>query len=281
MTIWVWFVGCVHPVAAPPPVAAAPAPAPVEAALPEGWVEDPTLPPHRLYHTAKDALLVALASRPRVLGVGELHETGDVPVARSAMRVFTEELLPVLAPSATDLVLETWRLDGRCGPEEQSVATGVDEQTDRPPEVKDELTLLVEAAVAAQVRPHDLRFTCDEYAGLLDHGELVTGRLLRLLTVKLGDYAQQALATPGATLVLYGGAVHNDLFPTADLADYSYGAALADAPYVELDLYPPELVRGALVEPAWAPLLAATGPDHVVLYRRSPKSFVLLLPTGP
>ena len=85
-------------------------------------------------------------------------------------------------------------------------------------------------------------------------------------------------------MVLYGGAVHNDLFPAAALATYAYGPDTrkkAGADYVELDLYQPELLTPTLTEAVWAPLLAATGPDRVVLYERAPQSFVLLLSTAP
>lgn len=273
-----WLIACVPaPLRAPvaPPELAPSPPAPVD----PGWVEDPELPPHRLYHSPAGALAAVLASDPQVLGVGELHPTTDGPTGRSAMAIFTEELLPVLAPHTTDLVLETWRLDGRCGPEEEAVASGVEAQTERPPETRSELVLLVEAALAAGVRPHDLALSCEEYAGLLEGEELVMGRLLRILTVKLQDFGEAALATPDATMVLYGGAVHNDRAPAPELAEYSYGPALAKGRYVELDLYPPELVTGIMREPAWEALLAATGPDRVVLHERAPGSFVMLLPT--
>lgn len=95
-----------------------------------------------------------------------------------------------------------------------------------------------------------------------------------------------ARAVPDATLVLYGGAVHNDVNPRADLAAYAYGPAVVaagGAAYLELDVYAPELLRGntLLLEPSWAPLLDRAGPDHVVLFPRGPQSWVLLLETTP
>ncbi len=240
------------------------------------------LPSHRIYATGREALADVLAANPKVLGVGELHAKEGGPAAVSALAWFRTELFPVLAPHTTDLVLETWRVGERCGEVEEVVAATVESDTERPAETKSDLVLLVEAAVAADVRPHDLAFTCAEYEGLLAADQEVQyGTLLRLLTQKLQEFALAATDAPDATMVLYGGAVHNDVTPGAELGAYSYGAAArkkAGAAYVELDLYPPELVQGALVEPAWAPLLAVTGPDHVVLYERGPGSFVLLLP---
>lgn len=279
-------IGCAaHPVppVVDPPVVVVDPPAVV---VDPGWVDpDPALPPHRLYRSSAGALAAVLADNPRILGVGELHNTTGGPAVTPAIARFREELFPTLAPHTTDLVLETWRLDGRCGAVEEEVAAQVEEQVERPAVVKDDLVLLVEAAVARDVRPHDLAVSCDEYAALLDEGgEIVMAGLLELLTRKLQDFALQAVDVQGATMVLYGGAVHNDLAPSAGLASYAYGPAVAArdaAVYTELDLYPPELVSGAMLEPAWAPLLRLAGPDHVVLYQRAPHSFVLLLPTSP
>lgn len=242
------------------------------------------LPPHRTLPDVGAALDVVLAGNPRVLGVGELHATTDGPAVESTLARFTRDVFPRLAPHTTDLVIETWRLDGRCGAQEAEVAEKVETETQRPPETKSELVLLVEAAAAAGVRPHDLALSCDEYAKLQGPGgEVVYGELLRLLGGKLGEFATKGLETPDATVVLYGGAVHNDVYPREALAPYGYGAAArakGRAAYVELDLYAPELVQGALVEPAWAPLLASAGPDHVVLIERGEGSWVLLLETS-
>jgi hypothetical protein len=261
-------------------------PAPAE---PPGPPPPPAAPaPDALvFPTAAAAVSHVLATNPRVIGVGEVHATTDGPAIRTTLSRFTTDILPVLAPKASDLVLETWRLDGRCGAPEEQVATQVDADTKRPAATKSELVLLVEAAVALDVRPHDLVLTCAEYTGLLGpDGDVAYDKLLGLVTGKLQDYALRGLDTPDATVVLYGGAVHNDIYPKDGLAPYSYGVAArakGGAAYVELDLYEPELVRGrdALLEPAWAPLLDRTGPDHVLLYERGPGSYVLLLETTP
>ena len=241
------------------------------------------LPPHRIFPTAAAALDAVLVDHPRILAVGELHTTNAGPAVPSTLSVFTRDLFPVLAPHLTDLVLETWRIDGRCGEQAEVVSTAVQEATARPVEVKSDLALLVEAAVAAGVRPHDLAFSCAEYNGLLDpSGTVDLGRLLRLLTIRLGEYATRAADTPDATMVLYGGAVHNDLNPAAEVAEYSYTAPLAarlGPDLVELDLVQPELLTPRFTEPEWAPLLSLAAPDQVVLYARNVSSYVLLLPT--
>ena len=70
---------------------------------------------------------------------------------------------------------------------------------------------------------------------------------------------------------------------TAASAKYAYGPAVAKAAganYVELDLYQPELVKGIMLEPEWAGLLALSSPDKVILYQRGARSWVMLLPKG-
>lgn len=272
-----------HPVPPAPlaPTAAAET-APPPAPLPEPVITE-GLPPHWVFPAGRDALPVVLASNPRILGVGELHASEGGPAAVVALAWFREALLPTLAPHTTDLVIETWRVGERCGEVEEAVAETVQEETQRVESTPSDLVLLVKAADAAGVRPHDLAFTCAEYEGLLAADQAVQfGTLMELLTVKLQAYALAAVDVPDATMVLYGGAVHNDVAPRRELVAYSYGVAARDRAgldYVELDLYPPELVKGAMVEPAWAPLLGVVGPDRVVLHERAPGSFVLLLPT--
>ncbi|MES2642109.1 MAG: hypothetical protein V4850_21685 [Myxococcota bacterium] len=255
-----------------------PAPAPAAPA--------PPVPVHQVFPSAEAAVTFLLASKPRIIGIGEVHATTDGPHdTPTTLARFTTRLLPVLAPTTSDLVIETWRLDGTCGAQAEKVVAQVETDTKRPEATKSELVLLVEQAVALNVRPHDLVITCDEYATLTDAaGEVQYGRLLALLTGKLGDYAMRGLDTPDASIVLYGGAIHNDVFPSDGLADYSYGVAArakGGPAYVELDLYDPALVRGntTLVDPAWAPLLDLTGPDRAILYERGPGSWILLLET--
>jgi hypothetical protein len=267
-----------------------PAPAdPDPAAQPAVEAPAAPVPTHQVFPTAEAAVTFLLETKPRIIGIGEVHATTDGPHASdtpTTLARFTTRLLPVLAPTTSDLVIETWRLDGTCGAQAEKVVAQVETDTKRPEATKSELVLLVEQAVALDVRPHDLVITCDEYATLTDAaGEVQYGRLLALLTGKLGDYAMRGLDTPDASIVLYGGAIHNDVFPSDGLADYSYGVAArakGGPAYVELDLYDPALVRGntTLVDPVWAPLLDLTGPDRAILYERGPGSWILLLETA-
>ena len=244
---------------------------------------EPTVP-HLSFPTAADALRYVVRSEPKVLGVGEFHSRENGPQVRSALSYFTDELLPVLAPRTTDLVIETWVLDGTCGAEEKNVEVTLDVELDRPEATKDEIVLLAERARTLGVQPHALTLSCADYASVLDeNGALLDGELLEMLTVKQRELAMEALGIEPAVLVLYSGAVHNDIWPSEALLSYSYGPPLRAAAgerYVALDLYVPELVSGIAgleVEP-WFPLLAAAGSESVMLFERGPGSWILFLP---
>ena len=242
--------------------------------------------PYQIFPSSEAAFEAVLAENPTVLGIGEVHATTDGPAIPTTISRFTERLLPILAHRMTDLVIETWRLDHACGAQGEQVVATVQADTKRPEETKDEIVVLAEKAKALGIQPHDLTLSCEEYAAIqAKDGSVDYDQLLGMLTAKLGDYAQRGLTTPGASVVIYGGAMHNDLFPSDALAPYSYGVAARNtggARYVELDLYAPELIRGktSLLEPGWAPLLdGVVGPDRAVLYTRGPQSYVLFLET--
>ncbi len=260
-----------------------PAPEHVEEPAP-AEIEPTELPPHRVLSTPKDVLDAIGELGPRILGVGELHQLVEGPQGPAAIDWFTEALLPLLAPSATDLVIETWVFEGVCGEVEEVVVEVLPEDTKRPPETEDAIVRLARRAKELGVTPHALELSCADYDAVVgEDGEIVYERLLSVLTRELGAYAQQGLATPDARVVLYGGAVHNDLHPREALAAYSYAMALAEREsYLELDLYPPAMaaVQAGFDTEPWFPLLEVTGPDHAVLYQRDARSWVLLLPSG-
>src|SRR5688500_4703046 len=174
----------------------------------------PVLPVHQVFPRAEDAIRAVTASKPKILGIGEVHATEGGPGGPTTLERFRTRLLPLLAPDYTDLVLETWRVDGTCAAGAE-VSAQVREDTHRPVETKSELARLVEDAAALGVRPHDLAISCDEHATLTgEDGAVSYDRLLRLLGGKLGEYAERGVATEDARLILYGGAVHNDRAPS-------------------------------------------------------------------
>jgi hypothetical protein len=268
----------------PPAAAKKPAPVPVDAA-------GELLPPHRIAPDLATAIRELVKDDVRVVGFGELHQRVDrATPARSALARFSDEVLPVIAERTSDLVIETWLFDKRCGKQAAQATAQVEATMQRPAETKSELSTLVERARAAGVQPHAMRVTCDDWAAIAPPGKEVDYEaMLSLITRELGRIAGQAIAhrdreqAPRRLIAVYGGALHNDLHPIDGLADWSFAAAVdAAAPgrYLEIDLYVPEYAElDALSQSQpWFPLVARAAPDRVIIVERSPRSYLLLLP---
>jgi hypothetical protein len=289
--------------AAKAPSDAAPAPAPKAT-----WTEttDGGVPRHIVFPGAGPALAHLLADRPRVVGFGEYHQRVGGPTVPSALKRFTEQMLPVLATQATDLVVETWVTDGSCGATEKKVVANVKKTTERPKETENEIVTLALRARAARVQPHALKVGCADYKRILGGKQVDYVKLLEFIGQKLRDTAVDAMAQrakPAAgpdggapasqpasapdrrrLVALYGGALHNDLYPAAGLEAWSYAAALAKhGRYVEVDLYVPEYVAAdeRLAKEPWFPLLKRAGADRVLLIERDKDSYILVLSTTP
>jgi hypothetical protein len=191
-----------------------------------------------------------LDAKPAVLAVGEVHELKGSPKVQSALKRFTRELLPALQGRVTSLVVETWMLNGACGEVEKKANTVVSKATQRPDSTEDELTAFLDRTYAMGVKNHILIIDCDDYRSMLsDAGELDAEASLLLVKRKVEEKAREVIdreegGTAERVLVLYGGAVHNDLVPLPEWAAYSFGPSLAkDAHVVELDLLVPEYVE--------------------------------------
>ena len=245
------------------------------------------LPPHRVFPTAAAAVRAA-AGEARIVAVGEVHATTDGPAVPPTIRRFADGMLPALAPRASDLLVETWALDGSCGAPAAAVVDTVREETRRPEATEDDIVHLARRARELGLTPHDLRFGCAEYDALRDEaGQVDYDALLGRITDKMAAFVAEAVGRPDVGLVVYGGAIHNDVDPIPEYAAFSYAAPLrerAGGALVEVDLFAPEQVAGneVLLPPPWQALLGtATGPDRAVLVERAPDSFVVLLPETP
>jgi hypothetical protein len=263
---------------------------PAEPAEPAAEPAEPALR-HQVLPDAAAALEHILAGRaPRVIGFGEYHQTAATADVPSAIGRFTAEMIDALAPHTSDLVVETWGIDGACGEPEATVTRQVAADTERPAETASEVVLLAERARALGIAPHALTVSCDDYQALLSGGEVDYEVLLALVTRELGATAGKVLAHRGdgdgrrRTVAVYGGALHNDLYPYESTAEWSYVpalAALVGDDYVEVDLYVPEIIEGnaLLAKERWYPLFVdLAGPDRVVLIERAPRSYILILP---
>ena len=233
---------------------------------------------------------------PIVLGVGELHQTADLAEIPSSLSRFTREIWPLIAGHASDLIVETWVTDGACGKAEAATVDGVAKTTERPAATENEIIALLRRARDAGVRPHVLTVSCADYqllsptkARRAAAGTLDFQRVLALIRRKLEAKVGEVLAARGRAdqkmVVVYGGALHNDLHPDPLLASFSYGLPIYRATmgrYRELDLYVPEYLQrnpALRQEPWFAVWQAAARPGQIVVIRRSRDSLILVFPT--
>ncbi len=242
--------------------------------------------PCAVYPSAKQAFARVVEATPEVLGIGEYHEVGQQKVS-SALKRFTLELLPLLKGRAGAMVAETWITNGRCGEVEKEATKEVAKVTRRPKTTEDELTHMLDRSYQLGFKNHVLKLSCDEYRSMLDpHGELDAEKSLLLVRQKVAEKVLEALekgeAPQGRLVVLYGGAIHNDLFPVAEYAPYAFGRQLQEATdggYAELDLLVPQFVEqdeDLAREPWFAPALKLAQKGRVVLVEPHPRSFMLL-----
>jgi hypothetical protein len=252
-----------------------------------------------------------LAERPTVLGVGETHAPQGAEDVPSATVRFIQALLPMLAPKASDLVLELWVANAHCSVKQRAqihaVATAQRDvtQTQAPSNQSDFMRLFMSAR-AQQLGAHVLIPACEEYGRILAAGTGAGGAsdidamlqlVARLTEEKIASVAQAraherdgkptedsgALARGSRMIVAYGGAMHNDATPPAGRERWSYGAAVAKQSehYVELDLIVPEFVKDTeawRAQPWYPHFTRGAQGTKTVLYTLSPRSFVLVFP---
>ncbi len=243
-----------------------------------------------VFKTPRAAFEKVLETPMVVLAIGEYHELEGGPKVASAISRFTKELLPAVKGKATSLVLETWMTNGRCGEVEKAAVAEVKKVTKRPDETEDELTVLLDKSYGLGIANHILIVACDEYRAMLDEkGKLDAEKSLRLVRRLVEEKALEVRekgegGLPGKLVILYGGAIHNDLVPLPDWAAYSFGPSLTKAiggGYVELDLIVPE--HGVndddlLKEPWFAPAQKLAGTTRTVLVEMHPNAWAIVFP---
>ena len=261
------------PPAPPPPAAPKPAPA-------------PPIAPAR-YADLGAAITAIVPADARVVGFGELHSRTDRRQVRSSLAAFTAAL-PAFADKVSDLVVETWVVDGTCGAAAAEATTRVEMTMRRPAETKTEIGALAEAARAAKIQPHAMRVTCADYATLAPPGKDVDPEALLTFTTKeLRRVTGEAIAHRDGEaghrpwIAVYGGALHNDRFPAPGVEDWSYAAAIDAAThghFVEIDVIVPELAEAdaSVKSQPWYPLIADR--RDVAVWQRGERSFVVILP---
>jgi hypothetical protein len=247
--------------------------------------------------SAQAAIATLLPDPGGVIAFGELHQTRATAKVRSSLARFTDEILPALAPYASHLIVETWITRGACGEEEKHVTEEIARTTERPVATESEIMKLLRRAKELGVAPHVLDVGCEEYKVLAGQGGRGASggavdyeRLLTITNQHLERAIGQGLLLPRAPgrplLLVYGGALHNDLFPDPALAKYTFGRAVHAATrgaYREVDLYVPEMIDAtpALKAERWygAWQHAGGGASDVVI-ARSPRSTIVIFRRG-
>lgn len=257
-------------------------------------------PPCFRFASPEAAFRWVFARDPLVLAVGEAHAQKGAEDISSSTKLFTEVFLPIVAPRASDVVVELWAPDPKCMKAVKQVASAQQVVTSAQASTnQNEYVVLGTKAKEAGMTPWLLRPTCDDFSMLADAGADGIGAMLglvkRLTQTKVTQLYERnqsnppdAASSPKA-VIAYGGALHNDMAPSESMKDYSFGPELdrlTNGRYVELDLIVPEYVKK---NPTWEKLpwfasfeadqANAAIRDRTSLYVTGDKSFVLVFPS--
>jgi hypothetical protein len=253
----------------------------------------PPPPAAKRFDSPEEAFKFVLAKNPQILAVGEAHAQKGTEAIASATKRFTEMFLPIVAPSASDVVVELWAPDPKCMPAVKAVASAQKPVVTAQAETnQNEYQTLGVKAKAAGMTPWLLRPTCDDFNTLADAGDDAVGQMLGLVKKLTQEQVVKLLQKNGGTktVVAYGGALHNDLKPSPEMKQYSFGPELDELTkgrFIELDLIVPEFIKRS---PTWEKLpwfaafeadrAANKFQDKTTLYVLGDRSFTLIFPAS-
>lgn len=241
---------------------------------------------HQVYPDTRAAIAAILGevTPPKVYAIGEYHPTRASGANRTPMTRFTDDIIGALEPRASEMIVETWHDD--CG--EASLAPQLAAALGRPASTGGDIQRMVFESMRLRMRTRGLPISCLEHEAMRDRtGAIDFYRLLSLVTEKLHDTAAAAVANPRVperpAVIVYGGAIHNDLFPRWPLETLSYAKPLArelGGGVLEIDLVVPEVVAPMQMvrDEPWFPLLGLASPGRAIVWQRGPNSYVLILP---
>lgn len=242
------------------------------------------------YKTPALALKKILKNKPLIIGFGEYHQLLKFSHITSSIERFNSQMLSSLKGIATDLLLETWIVTGKCGKVEKRVVKKIAKTIRRPQKTKNHIRDLLIKAKTLGMGRHLIRIHCKIYRTMLDKkGHLDQFRLLQFVTKRL--YAElrainfwRRKIKMKPVVMIYGGAIHNDIIPEKDLAQFSYVTYFSKKlkkHYIEVDLFVPEYIFNDedLKKESWYPLfLKHQSTTQTLLIKRSPQSYVLIFP---
>jgi hypothetical protein len=247
--------------------------------------------PYRRFASVAQAMqsIVSMAATdsmplPSTFAVGEYHPTSKQHARVPPITWFYRDMLPALCGQACHLLLETWTDDLQWTRSYRSVSRQIAVAIDRP---KSALAAMSAMPALPAMQLHMLSLPYVQQQALLDaKGHVDFFRLLVTITEKLGDAAiELSQRAPKHNVIIYGGAIHNDLYPAWGLGIFSYAGNVAqhtDSQVVEIDVVVPEIVgdNHELRRQDWFLLLKAANPHSAILYQRGLRSFVLITPTN-
>ncbi|MDX2090495.1 MAG: hypothetical protein SFX73_21735 [Kofleriaceae bacterium] len=228
------------------------------------------------------AAVLDAAGPAKVYAVGEYHPTRRTAQTASPLARFTSDIIDQMMPRARHLVVEAWT-DTGCGGDGRRAGQQIAQVIGRPPAQKSDIEALVMKSAKNRLATHGLQMTCLERGSLLDRmGHVDFLRLLELVTEKL-QATTKALVDNERAVIVYGGALHNDLYPRWPLGALSYAEPLQQdlgGGVVEIDLIVPEVVAplAMIRNEGWFPLLGRSAPGRTLVWERGPGSYVLILP---
>jgi hypothetical protein len=243
------------------------------------------------FDSPQDAMRAALAGDAKVVAIGEAHAPKGA-TATSAAKRFTDDLLPLFAGHASDLLVELMMPPKGCADaaaevrQKQAPAT-----SQQAPTNQNEYLTMGDRARALGIVPDMLRPTCADMDGVRDAGddaiEASLEMIARLSTTqaeKLLDRDARSEADRGKAVVVYGGMLHNDLDPPPERAKWSYATALdakTGGKLVAVDLVVPEFI---VDDATWRGFAWFSHYDRArlgaktTLFRVAERSFVLVFP---
>lgn len=212
------------------------------------------------------------------MAFGEAHTPAGFEGTTTVAR-FTQGLLPALAPRASYLLVELLSPPKGCEParaaaqkESNAVTTGQASTN------QSEYLALGTRARELGITPDILRASCADLEAIQKAGDLGVDVMMQTIARLTTERARQMLKStkPGRPLVLlYGGALHNDVHTRPGFEAWSYANAVSTAAtgrYAEIDLVLPALVQDT---PSWQKFAW-----YDAYKRLAPSALPALLPAG-